>query len=89
MKAGKCSAPRVLHHVLSNFWNKFLLILHRQNQKSVQLIQAGLYNSQSCEDQITQIVQAIKDGFQQHPMQRSVLALLDFSEVYDMVLRKK
>ena len=42
-----------------------------------------------CEDQITRIVQAIKDGFQQRLMKRSVLALLDFSKAYDTVWREK
>ena len=49
----------------------------------------GFRKGQSCEDQITQIVQAIEDGFQQRPMQRSVLTLLDFSKAYDTVWREK
>ena len=36
-------------------------------------LQAGFRKGRSCEDQITRIVQAIEDGFQQRPMQRSVL----------------
>ena len=47
--------------------------------------QAGFRKGWSCEDQITRIVQAIEDGFQQRPMQRSVLTLLDFSKAYDTV----
>ena len=47
--------------------------------------QAGFRKGRSCEDQITQIVQAIKDGFQQRLMQRSVLTLLDFSKAYNTV----
>ena len=50
---------------------------------------AGFRKGQSCEDQITQVVQAIQDGFQQHPMQRFVLALLEFSGVHDMVWMEK
>ena len=50
---------------------------------------AGFHKAHSCEDQITQIVQAIEDGFQQSPMKRSVLALLDFSKAYDTVWREK
>ena len=51
--------------------------------------QAGFRKVQSCEDQITQVVQAIEDGFQQHSMQRFVLALLEFSGVHDMVWMEK
>ena len=42
--------------------------------------QAGFRKGQSCEDQITWIVQAIEDGFQKRLMQCSVLTLLDFSK---------
>ena len=51
--------------------------------------QAGFRKAQSCEDQITRIVQEIEDDFQQLPMKRSVLALLDFSKAYDTVWREK
>ena len=51
--------------------------------------QAGFCKGWSCEDQITRIVQAIEDGFQQCPMKRSVLTLLDFSKAYDTVWREK
>ena len=51
--------------------------------------QAGFRKGRSCEDQITRIVQAIEDGFQQRLMQRSVLTLLDFSKAYDTVWREK
>ena len=51
--------------------------------------QAGFRKGQSCEDEITQIVQAIEDGFQQRPMKRSVSTLLDFSKAYDMVWKEK
>ena len=49
--------------------------------------QAAFCKGRSCEDQITQMVQAIKDGFQQRPMKCSVLTLLDFSKAYDTVWR--
>ena len=52
-------------------------------------LQAGFCKGWSCEDQITRLVQAIQDGFQQRPMQRSVLTLLDFSKAYDTVWREK
>ena len=51
--------------------------------------QAGFCKGWSCEDQITRIVQATEDGFQQRPMKRSVLTLLDFSKAYDTVWREK
>ena len=51
--------------------------------------QAGFRKGRSCKDHITQIVQAIEDGFQHRPMQRSALTLLDFSEAYDTVWREK
>ena len=47
--------------------------------------QAGFCKGRSWEDQITQIVQAIEDGFQQRLMQRSVQTLLDFSKAHDTV----
>ena len=34
---------------------------------------------------VSKNAQAIKDGFQQRPMQRYVLTLLDFSKAYDTV----
>ena len=51
--------------------------------------QAGFHKGQSCEDQITRIVQVIEDGFQQCPMQCSVLTFLDFSKAYHTVWREK
>ena len=51
--------------------------------------QAGFHKGWSCEDKITWIVQAIDDGFQQRPMQRSVLTLLDFSKAFGTVWREK
>lgn len=57
--------------------------------KLLECIQAGFQKGHSCEDQVLQIVQAIKNGFQKKPMQRSVLALLDFREAFDTVWREK
>ena len=51
--------------------------------------QAGFRKGRSCEDQIIHIVQAIEDGFQHRPMQRSILTLLDFSKAYDTVWRER
>ena len=42
--------------------------------------QASFCKGRICEDEITRIVQATEDGFQQNLMQRFVVALLDFSE---------
>ena len=53
------------------------------------LFQAGFRKGRSCEDQITQTVQAKEDGFQQRPMQRFVLTPLDFSKAYDTVWKEK
>ena len=50
--------------------------------------QAGLRKGRSCKDPVTRTVQKI-DGFQQRPMQRSVLSLLDYSKAYDTVWREK
>ena len=47
--------------------------------------QASFCRGLSCEDQITQIVQEIEDGFQ-HAF---VMTLLDFSKAYDTVWREK
>ena len=51
--------------------------------------QAGFRKGRSCEDQILRMVQSIEDGLQKNPMQRSVIALLDFSKAYDTVWREK
>ena len=51
--------------------------------------QTGFHKGRSCEDEITQIVQAMENGFQQRSMKCSVLTLLDFSKAYDTVWREK
>ena len=56
-------------------------LLHRQNQIFVHLIPSQFSN------QITCIEQAIEDGFQQHPIQHSVLTLLDFRKAYVTIWR--
>ena len=50
--------------------------------------QARFRKGRSCKDQITQIVQAREDSFQQRPLQSSVLTLFDISKAYDTVWRK-
>jgi hypothetical protein len=52
-------------------------------------LQAGFRRGRSCEDQILKIVQAIEDGFQEKPMKRSVLVMLDYSKAYDKVWQQK
>ena len=51
--------------------------------------QAGFRKGRGCDDQIARVIQAIEDGFQRSPFQRSCLALLDFSKAYDMVWKEK
>ena len=51
--------------------------------------QAGFRKGRGCNDQIGRIIQAIQDGFNKKPMQRSTLVLLDFSKAYDTVWREK
>ena len=63
--------------------------LHTLSANIFSRFQAGFCKGRSCEDQITGIVQAIEDDFQQRPMKRSVLTLLDFSKAYDTVWREK
>ena len=71
---------KLLEHILSN---RLYYIAKTSNMFS--RFQADFQKGRSCEDQITRIVQAIEDGFQEHPMKRSVLTLLDFSKAYDTV----
>ena len=52
-------------------------------------LQAGFRKGRSCEDQILKIVQSIEDGFQQKPMKRSVLVMLDYSKAYDRVWQQR
>ena len=75
---------KLLEHILAN---RFYHIAETNNLFS--RLQTGFRKGRSSEDQITRIVQAIEDGFQQRPMQRSVLTLLDFSKAYNTVWREK
>ena len=52
-------------------------------------LQAGFRKGRSCEDQIIRLTQAIEDGLQKDPMERSIIVLLDFSKAYDMVWRER
>ena len=51
--------------------------------------QVGFRKGRSCDDEITWIIQTIKDGFQQRPMKRSVLIFFNFNKAYDTVWREK
>ena len=86
------SVPSASHRVLPNFWNVFLQIVFTILPKlTISSVDSRLVfrKGWSCEDQITRIVQAIEDRFQQRPMKRSVMTLLDFSKPYDTVWREK
>ena len=47
--------------------------------------QAGFRTSHSTKDQLLRLSQSICDGFQCVPMQRTVIALIDYSRAYDKV----
>ena len=49
------------------------------------LFQAGFRTDRSTEDQLLRLSQSISDGFQHVPMQRTVMALIDYSRAYDKV----
>ena len=84
------SAPSVSHHVLSNFWIPFLLVVFTISLKpttcsvdsKLVFAKVGAVRIRSL------IVQAIEDDFQQRPVQHSVLTLLDFSKAYNTVWRE-
>ena len=48
---------------------------------------AGIRNGHNTLDQLHQLSQFISDGFQQSPMQCTVVALIDYSRAYDKVWR--
>ena len=49
--------------------------------------QAGFRTGRSTEDQLLRLSQSISDEFQQVPMQRTVMALIDYFRAYDKVWR--
>ena len=49
--------------------------------------QAGFRTGRSTEDQLLRLSQSISDGFQHVPMQRTVMALIDYSRAYNKVWR--
>ena len=49
--------------------------------------QAGIRHGRSTDDQLLRLSQSISDGFRQSPMQRTVVALIDYSRAYDNVWR--
>ena len=48
--------------------------------------QAG-FRPRSTKDQLLRLLQSIADSFQQNPMQKTVMTLIDFSKAYDGVWR--
>ena len=83
------AVPLFLHHVFPKciLADRLYYIVKTRNLFS--RFQVEFCKCRSCEDQITQIVQAAEDGFQKRPIQRSALTLLDFSIVYDTFWREK
>ena len=65
---------KLLEHILAD---RLYYIAETNNLFSQ--FEASFHKGRSCEDQITQIVQAIEHDFQQRPMKHSVLTLLGFS----------
>ena len=51
--------------------------------------QAGFRKGRSCEDQIIKLIQDVSDGFQAKKMQRTVMALLDYSKAYDRTWKER
>ena len=49
---------------------------------------AGFRRGRSCEDQMIRFLQSVSDGFQKKKPERTVMALLDFSQAYDRVWRQ-
>jgi ribonuclease HI len=60
---------------------------HLESHELLTPNQAGFRARRSTEDQVLRLAQEVSDGFQQKPMKRTVLALLDFSKAYDTVWR--
>ena len=83
LKAGKSFRPISLTSCVVKLLQRILadrLYYVAETNNMFSRFQAAFHKGQSCEDEITQKVQAIEDGFQQHLMRRSVLTLLDFSK---------
>ena len=58
-----------------------------ETNHTLQDSQAGFRFGRSTEDQLLRLSQSISDGFQSKPMQRTLLALIDYSRAYDRVWR--
>jgi len=74
---GKC-----MERVVNNRLKYYLETNHKLSD-----YQAGFRSNRSVEDQLIRLSQAISDGFQNKPMLRTVLTLLDYSKAYDTVWR--
>ena len=65
-------------------------LVHVLDQKGIlSKTQNGGRPCRSCEDHIIQICQVIEDGFQRRKPERTVMALFDYSKVFDRVWRAK
>ena len=63
------------------------LIFKLEDERGLSEHQAGFRPRRSTEDQLLRLSQSISDGFHRGPMERTVLALFDFSKAYDTVWR--
>ena len=63
------------------------LMFHLESKNLLTPHQAGFRKWRSTEDQLINLSQHISDSFQKPKMERTVLALIDFSKAYDTVWR--
>ena len=63
------------------------LVYMLESKQMLNPCQAGFRALHSTEDQCIRISQAISDGFQEKPMKRTVLTLVDFKRAFDTVWR--
>jgi hypothetical protein len=61
------------------------LSFHLESRGLLTPYQAGFRKKRSTEDQLIRLSQNISDAFQKNPMNRTVLALIDYSKAYDTV----
>ena len=91
LKAGKSPIEVVSFHPISftSCVIKLLeqIIYYTKTNSLLSQFQASFCKGRCSEDQITQIVKAPEDDFQQRSMKCSLLTLLDFSKTYDTVWR--
>ena len=73
---------KTMEHLVANRLQNFAESMHLLTEH-----QAGFRHGCSIEDQLLRLSQSISDGFQQSPMQRTVVALIVYSRAYDKVWR--